>query len=230
MPDPHTGIQRQYSDITNGKCKAFEGNPANDSPQAIVCNGTFTVSEYTMAHEVGHLIDYRSGNYIYNSIGGSTTSSNFDLGSCATVEFGTNYTVMGKVNGDWRRGERGWGSGPSSTITNFQQNPSSVNIVEIREAAADMLLNWFYRSTSPGNVVSINGVSTSGTPPSTGCIPISSQTTPTPVPQTWAWEGFQNVNWPVSRSSAIDWGFPGDVRHVLMQNMMTSVLALNPSW
>jgi hypothetical protein len=71
----------------------------------------------------------------------------------------------------WRRGERGWGSGPGSiysnlnningnlillVFTDFQQNsapyfadpPRTEIAVANEETAADMFLNWIYRMTS----------------------------------------------------------------------------------
>lgn len=55
----------------------------------------------------------------------------------------------------WARGERGWGSGPDTSITQFQQHPPDFplfqnddDVTQIDETAADMFLNWVYRINS----------------------------------------------------------------------------------
>lgn len=76
----------------------------------------------------------------------------------------------------WTRGDRGWGSGPglaqNSTITNFQQHPPALypgdNLqTQLDEAAADMFLNWVYRSTNVGGFKNISWLGNCAT--STGC-------------------------------------------------------------
>ncbi len=58
--------------------------------------------------------------------------------------------VMGRPNGTFARGERGWGTSPDNIFTDFQQHPGEVfrsdsSDLVLEETAADMFLNWVYR-------------------------------------------------------------------------------------
>jgi hypothetical protein len=209
-----------YEDInppnTIGNCKAFEsalwGTNNIPRPRAVVCNGTFTASEYTIVHELGHLFDYRSGNALTNFF----SAGNFSLGSCPSPEFGgQNYIIMGAFGTEFRRGNRGWGSG--TYLSNFQQSPENIPL----EAAADMFLNWVYRSNSPTGATIISNAQTNAQAPS-NCPTNQS------IPPSESWNGFKNQNW--DANGAYDWGVPGDVRYVLMQSRMTAIFANNSGW
>ncbi len=213
-----------YTDIPNGNCKSFKSGIPNPPappipvPQAIICNGTtanLVVSEYTVAHELGHLFDYRTGQALSNGIDGG-----FALGSCITTEFGNqSYIIMGLLGGQFQRGSRGWGSG--TYLSNFQQSPENTPL----EAAADMFLNWVYRRNSPvGSTPNIqastNGLASQGP----GCIPIANQTPPFPSQN---WSGFKNTNW---ATGSDDWGLPGDVRQAYMNSRMQALFQSNANW
>jgi hypothetical protein len=220
-------VQLQYTIDFYGVCKAFAGNVAASTPQAIICNGNnFIVTEYTIAHEIGHLLDYRATDYLSNSVQFATGSQPLSLGSCVTSEFSATYTIMGFNTAwrEWRRGPRGWGTGGSG-VTDFQQNPSNEPI----EAAADMFLNWAYRLTSPGSTLAVDQIDlTNSAAPGLGCIPLQNQQFPPTVPQPW--EGFQNRNWDNLPQAPFDWGLPGDIRFRFMDDVLINLLTVNPTW
>ncbi len=163
--DPVTGAN-YYNVVRNGNCAASDGTgslwplpPTKPAPKMIICNGTFTVSAYTMVHEFGHLFDYASNNY--NSTDALSLNERVELTdfNATTGEYASLYDCEGDVvlgyvpfTGLWSRGERGWGSGPrrkpdgSALLSNFQQNSDN----NYTEAAADMFLNYVYRSNQAG--------------------------------------------------------------------------------
>lgn len=230
-PDVHVSyeadgqvVEVTYEDINNGNCKTFQAgmfvDPVNQltvpRPSAVVCNGNFFVSQYTVAHELGHLFEYRSGYPIKNAIAAGT----FALGSCETVEFGNHYTIIGYFANrepHFQRGNRGWGSGPG--LSDFQQNPANVP----DEAAVDMFLNWTYRVMDVLSNTQIQDVITIGTAQVLGCIPTEQQINP-PVE---SWQGFLNMDW---SKNSYDWGLPGDIRFIFTQRLLEQVFDLNPSW
>jgi hypothetical protein len=154
-------------------------------------------------------------------------ASGYSLGSCASQEFfGSNYVVIGYVSASipFSRGSRGWGSTP--IFSTFHQSPENTAL----EAAADMFLNWVYRSNNVSGTSRVTGVSTQpiGIPPApqTGCIVISDQTPGNQFSETW--NGFLNCNWGAA-GSPFDWGLPGEVRHTYMVERMNAVFIAN-SW
>jgi len=240
IPHPTiSGMTIDYSDVNLGECKTYPGNIATNIPQSIVCNGDmtnggFVVTEYTIAHELGHLFDYRSGTITDPGLSvamgrnatGVVNPPPFTLSSCISSDFGTYYQIMGNVGDDWRRGPRGWGS--DEPFSEFQQNITNEDLEsnkEILEAAADMFLNWVYRYSSlPPSTLNIPIVTTDALPPTSGCIPVSEQQNP----PTENWQGFRNINWEPS-NNPYDWGLPGDVRYRFMIQAMT-MLAVARSW
>lgn len=224
-----------YDSALWGVCTAFEGdidaqNPQG-IPQVIVCNGdNYTVTEFTVVHEFGHLLDYR--NEAENVL--KASFENITLTSCPTIEFtvgatptALTYRIMGVEGNAWDRGSRGWGSGPGFSA--YQQHPSDDPTDEILEATADMFLNWVYRVTSPNSGSVIGGVSTVAlTPPSSGCTPQLQQipANAPAVPQSW--NGFQNIAWLQPAPQLMDWGWPGDIRYAYMIEVMNNVISANP--
>jgi hypothetical protein len=203
-----------HPNIQVGYCVAIQESLSGTVrlPAAIICSGdlidhysgtqfTGRASVYTVIHELGHIFDYRTGNGLSGPIGGS-----FVLPDCSGE------TVMGPFQGPWRRGRRGWGTGPSHylangipmpLITDFQENPDNSPI----EAAADSFLNWVYRLT------------TSAAPAVDSCA-----LSPTPAYNQWTGPGFLNLEWPTAASSFVannaglpgtpDPRLPGDTRYL----------------
>ncbi|MDX2139894.1 MAG: PA14 domain-containing protein [Chloroflexota bacterium] len=210
-------------------CKAFASALSGTIPRppAVVCNLTFTPTEHTFVHELGHIFDYRAG-YPNNGISSAIAAGSFTLGSCPSSEFTDpqtgaffNYRVMGyfaELNPPFRRGERGWGTGPG--FSTFQQNPENIPL----EAAADMFLNWVYGSNSSSGTSPVTGVQTNAAAPTGGC-PVN-QSVPPPSQN---WDGFRNNNWSTS-PYPYDWGLPGDVRYVYMNGLMVTIFAGNTGW
>lgn len=125
--------------------------------QAIItCPPTPSVilSEWTVAHELGHVLVARTGGYNANDPNGKTSFFRHMLVTKIVDPANQNLVIFGDVNGtDWGRGNRGWGSSSinqsSGAPCNFQQNPLSIPNTrtpqEVDEGAADMFLNWVYR-------------------------------------------------------------------------------------
>ncbi|MDZ4764675.1 MAG: hypothetical protein SGI73_08985 [Chloroflexota bacterium] len=201
-----------YNDVNHGNCKAFPGDAT--FPKAIICNGrdatqpnpNLIVNEYTTVHELGHIVDYRSGYALRNSMGG-----NVSVDSCPTnpANINTRYVVFGLLNG-FQRGSRGWGSSPhtNGVPTNFQQSP----VNDITEASADMFLNWVYRFNSLDNSTPITSV------PTNNGLPIGCPTGVFPEP----WSGFLNRDW-LNPGAGFDPGMPGEVRYAFMNQVMRSI-------
>ncbi len=159
---------------------------------------SMTPNQHTMVHEIGHRFNFKTDNNngrspqsLYGYMETATVLDNnagFLFGA-STLEFGQGdprrpsaenfdlcsederYTERGICAiSQWRRGERGWGSGPASQyddygndlcirVTDFQQDSYRVEEwafaqgsferqTEIDEAAADMFLNWVYYKTT----------------------------------------------------------------------------------
>ena len=151
-------VQNGYVVSAGDGCNGTTNSACTSVGQgAILLYGSFPVIQYTIVHELGHYFNNRSAT--------STGTSLYSRMESASVLDSTGVRVFGVAAGsDWRRGARGWGSGPASTydnignlitlqVTNFQQNSytannapsgtaSSVRMVD--EATADMFLNWVY--------------------------------------------------------------------------------------
>ncbi|QYO64832.1 hypothetical protein [Leptolyngbya sp. 7M] len=151
-------------------------------PRTTVC-GTIArgFSNYLVVHELGHIFDNQADQ------GGNQSITDALAGGMFTIQDQEFYWVMGHhtvvpcgpgrnaAPVGWSRGERGWGSGPSSiyasqgidercqnptlpNFTDFQQNPpphqvaSGLTVLEAsyQESAADMFLNWTYRIQMQG--------------------------------------------------------------------------------
>jgi hypothetical protein len=147
----------------------------------ITCLQNNITTEYTIAHELGHLFIWRSGGQITGSNSlfdqlQSSGSVNDRHPTEHSVVFGIVIDRTGRDNRDWRRGTSGWGSaavtpwacdGSSGTVPyNFQQNPynvaSAADATEIEEAAADMFLNWVYRKQAEGGFLNYRWVNAGG--------------------------------------------------------------------
>ena len=156
-------------------------------PRTIVCGDIDGFDKYVVVHELGHTFDNQSDqngavsitekinttrdNNGFISDNRGWVMGNYPQGRCG--ENGTSFYPNG-----WSRGERGWGSGPSSVyslssvdercqtssqpnFTDFQKNPppytpeSSRTLPEIenQETGADMFLNWIYRTLGQGGFV-----------------------------------------------------------------------------
>lgn len=204
----------------NGVCTVFQGTgnsvplpPNPPAPRAVVCNGNFYVNQYTMVHEFGHIFDNRSGS------GGQTSLQNRALnkriGDCYFGNYPNGDLVMGYA-GIWKRGERGWGSGPAKKlnntwlITTYQQDPLDTP----DEAAPDMFLNWVYRSNTVGGKGKVSCGNTGN----------------------WAGPGFLNVSWQGQTSNTPKSGtpqstqLPGDQRHKWMHKEIKDIFVQHPTW
>ncbi len=200
----------------------FAGSPCNGAAdkactdvanQFIAFYGNVNVTQYTLAHELGHWFNNRS------AMGGGT--SLYNRMQSATVNDSINQLVFGQQVDDWVRGKRGWGSGPASTyddfgvlippliITDFQQDSFTVldsnfptgdpkRVREIDEATADMFLNCMY------------AVATSRE------------------------RGFLNISWlgPNCQTTpgCPDSSNPGDARYNWVQTQMSSIFTEHPTW
>ncbi len=138
-------------------------------------NNQIPFTQYVFVHEFGHVFDNQADRDIPGGVERralreyiqdtrlAQVNMIFDSRGLVMGMFVTN-TIDGPV---WRRGERGWGSGPGSiysinndvlgnptsqVFTNFQQNPAPYGDNESanQETAADMFLNWVYRITGSG--------------------------------------------------------------------------------
>ena len=138
----------------------------------------------------------------------------FPISSCSSVNDinGDQGLVMGRNSQlVWRRGERGWGSGPDNDFTPFQMHPPDLAIfsgdtdtVKVDEAAADMFLNWVYRISTNNPTVYQN---------------------PTHVPGYWL--GFLNYSWANNASTATpDHAYPGDSRDEWMSRVMHRIFGI----
>ncbi|MBE7511187.1 MAG: hypothetical protein HS103_00025 [Anaerolineales bacterium] len=130
--------------------------------------------------------------------------------TCTSVEDADSFRVIGIRSdlGQYGRRDRGWGAGPDNIFTDFQQHPADVFasdplVLVLEEEAADMFLNWVYRTIS--NI------------PFTYLDPLS-------VPGTWS--GFRNQSWGTYGSNAYtgsDSTYPGDARLEWMQIIMQNI-------
>jgi hypothetical protein len=254
-----TGI---YRDINNGNCKAFEAQTVKVSdpavfqrpsvdvfmPSAVVCNGTLLngvvntaqpvspatgqASQHTIVHELGHIFDYLTkptpgavGDFTDRIDGGD-----FVLGGCNSIDTSrSSSTLMGFFGGEWTRGRRGWGSAPPFSM--FLQSPESVLP---SEAAADMFLNWVYRSNrdltnyeDEEDTTVIRGYSTNGEiAPTSGCVALGNQTSGGGIVEAWLGGGFYNrrpTDNQAITTAQFDWSLSGNIRHVLMRDIMMSI-------
>jgi len=225
--DPVTG-NLHFNIVRNGNCAASNSTtgliplpPAYGSPKMIICNGTFTPTQYTFVHEFGHLFDYSSDIYLGSNAPISLTervAKTFQVDKAITDCLQpTSGVVMGFFDGFWRRGGRGWGTGPARQpngnrlVTTFQQN-SDNNYVE---AAADMFLNYVYR----GNSANEGGPVACG---NTG---------------NWGGPAFRNRSW-LNQTSTIetmgtpDPTLPGDRRQARTRYWMNEIFSpgQHPNW
>jgi len=153
--------------------------------------------------------------------------------TCVDVVDRLTFRVIGPrsdLNGIYGRRDRGWGTGPDNIFTDFQQHPSEVfsiltarvcpsedigsscydPSIVLEEEAADMFLNWIYRTLSN--------------------IPFSYLTE---LPGTW--NGFRNQSWGTYGSNSYDGNdylivngeqenlFSGDARLEWMQIVMQNI-------
>lgn len=221
-----------YANVLPNECVALREviTPAF-RPAAIICSGDLTdhysgtvltkrADVYTVVHELGHILDYKTGPnpQIYGL--SKPIDGGFTLTDCNTPTG----LVLGysNVTTSWTRGPRGWGTGPAyyldngnlrNLITTFQQNPQNTAV----EAAADSFLNWVFRSNVAGNVV------------------VSSKCSQVPNFGT----GFQNLAWAtaapafVANSAGLtgtpDASLPGDSRYLDFDQRIRSI-ASSKGW
>ncbi|MDX1990791.1 MAG: hypothetical protein SF029_00280 [bacterium] len=216
----------------------------DNSYHFIVFDGITTnlVTKYVLVHELGHRFNARSDSATAGSGAGRSCASlygriegtrNFPPPNCPGVPLQDpqGYLVMGMFlrpsqTPAWDRGQRGWGSGPNDQITQFQQHPPQVPAfvgedlqTQIDETAADMFLNWIYRTLSDY-------------PPTLYQV----------VPGSW--QGFLNMSWNRSRDPGAptpyavcypnpcnDLRYSGDRRYEWMSTQMAQIYTQNNnSW
>lgn len=150
---------------------------ADNNNRTITCGNlqdssgnTRLISEFVITHEFGHIFDNQSAR------GGNKALRSY-IADTATSSANAISDVRGPVMGIfinsnnitvWRRGERGWGTGPGSIynqnndidgtpttklFSDFQQNtaPYASQLIANEETAADMFLNWVYRKSGRQN-------------------------------------------------------------------------------
>jgi hypothetical protein len=183
-----SGIEFNYTGSTSTPyCITNKG--ASPLEARITCGGGFTITKYTLVHELGHVfVDRTSGSFYAQMESAVVRDANPNNAPPQSV-FGSGFLDNNQLS-DWRRGERGWGS-PRAQIgrcdgsipvptpilapTDFQQNPCDIvdsqypvaqfgqlRITEIEEAAADMFLNWVYKAQGNGGFLNRDW---------TGCLP-----------------------------------------------------------
>jgi hypothetical protein len=193
------GFQIASGNPCNGTMSA--GCTSNFAPApAVIFFGNVNVIQHTMVHELGHRFNARSdGNgrgpdSLYGRMSSAivfdSTNRQIVFGSSQftyesifppiTVGAGTPPPAVTLQSdgrwfapSEWRRGMRGWGSGPASiyndygvlicfALTSFQQNSFAIGavgfpfggeqgITEVDEATADMFLNWVYFTITSAN-------------------------------------------------------------------------------
>jgi len=127
--------------------------------------------------------------------------------TCVYVVNSRVFTIIGNTkSSQYIRRDRGWGSGPDNIFTDFQQHPAEVfasdsTVLVLEEEAADMFLNWVYRTIS--DVLFTYRESVPG-----------------------FWNGFRNQSWGIFGPDTFngnDDSYPGDARlewmHIVMQNI-----------
>jgi hypothetical protein len=149
--------------IECGNLEDMDGNPR-------------AITEYVIAHEMGHVFtgETARGNNI--SLAAYINQTRLDQNAAIVDARGPVMSNFIQDDGDtvFRRGERGWGSGPGSNytpnddrngeptkklFTDYQQNtapyipapgdPRTPIEIAVDETAADMFLNWVYKSIDP---------------------------------------------------------------------------------
>jgi len=213
---------------------AFNSAYSGRTHQAVIgCSTGVVLSEYTVVHELGHVFDGMSTGEQLTARVQDTVNRGMEIMDTAYFSAqpypiakegtdGKTYVVMGSVNLDgvgpaWIRGDRGWGSSTplsDTQLTNFQQHylptPPYPNLLEARrETAADLFLNWVYRTIDPN-----------GRPPSSI------------APGNW--NGFLNQSWSANdprwgacntTAGCIDYSFPGDARFEWIDDRMIEFFA-----
>ncbi len=130
--------------------------------------------------------------------------------TCTSVEDADSFRVIGIRSdlGRYGRRDRGWGTGPDNIFTDFQQHPADVFTSDppalvLEEEAADMFLNWVYRTVSNIPFTYLNPLGVPGT-----------------------WNGFRNQSWGTYGSNTYtgsDSTYPGDARLEWMQIVMQNI-------
>jgi hypothetical protein len=152
-------------------------NPSNTNGSQehrayISCHPNVILSEYTVVHEMGHIFDNGSSLALQSSIEATDLVSINNVAQSFPIEDANNRIVMGRTSSPtsgtvWGRGTRGWGSGPASNyttqppsknITDFQQNPPPYpGTDDFHETAADLFLNWVYRTVLNNPSATVTG-------------------------------------------------------------------------
>jgi len=126
--------------------------------------------------------------------------------TCVEVIDDQGWRVLGPLGSAYARRDRGWGSGPDNLFTEYQQHPATVFSADLpalilEEEAADMFLNWVYRTLSDFPFTYLAS-----------------------VPGTW--NGYRNQSWGTigpNQYEGDDAFYPGDARvewmHIVMRNI-----------
>jgi hypothetical protein len=206
-----------YYSTSAGNCQTFDPN-AIILTITVACRGFIKqenhwitgglVLEQAVIHELGHVLDIRSGYQLRNIVG-----SGYFLADCTG-----NRTMGTSAGASWTRGERGWGSAvpqpnqqpPAQLISEFQQNP--LNQTDHVEAVADMFLNWVYRRTTDNPPTNISNTPLSDVlPPFDACNYALAGT----------WRGFQNI----MRDGSSDPSKPGNARYWWMEAVLDTMFS-----
>jgi len=156
-----------YCIVNNGNRTITCGNLLSTTGQPL------PMTRYVIVHEMGHVFDNQSArnNNVplrdYIAVTGITLPLYDDNGFLVMGNFGSGDCPT--LPATWGRGERGWGSGPGSTykpnppyyglynhdicglpdeqnFTTFQQHPAPYLSDPYQETAADMFVNWVFRT------------------------------------------------------------------------------------
>jgi len=217
-----------YYDTAAGECKVHDPIPSVINTLVVACRGFMRqtntwithgeVLETAVVHELGHILDIRSGNQLRSYVGAS-----FMLPDCKSP---VPERIMGTSAGNtpWLRGQRGWGSAiplgdDQQSISQFQQNPANSDI----EAAADMFLNWVYRRTSDAAPSNLPSDFVPNAP--SLAVQVTQLADACTYPSTGAWEGFQNIN----RTGNPDPTLPGNRRYWWIEGTLSTIFQ-NEGW
>lgn len=189
-------------------------------------------TQYVLVHELGHIFDTRAEWWsnafdslargvcpeflkdrlpenVYQEYPNGVDELDFPT-HCTDVVDINGWRLIGVSNNGYIRRDRGWGSGPDTDLTDFQQHPGRVFASDEEstvqhEEEADMFLNWVYRKISnkpPTYMISVPTLLSNNTFSVEGL-----------------WLGFHNLSWepvPVDNgeypNDARDDSYPGDSR------------------
>jgi hypothetical protein len=183
------------------------------------------LTSYVLIHELGHVFDNSTARGGFQRLAVSAFQDPETIMDCQPQGVAPQI-VTGTVAGVWRRGERGWGSGPAldasgaPLYTDFQQNPILTGSFVADEFVADMFLNWVERINADGS-------------PEAACAIINQ-------PLVWEGPGFLNMDWRNQQSNSpqtiqthpnlLDNTMSGEQRYDWFHDAVAQAFQNHPDW